>query len=191
MCIRDSTGTAMGGLVTLTYGYKIYDYSGGGPTATPWGTIDVQYGATASGPWTTIATLTNEAQTTACIPKSHSFTPPTGAVFIRWTCNRQGTGDYYTSIDDVNIQEALPPCVGTPAPGNTTGPAAVSSGGTVNLGLQNPTVPGGGIVYQWYVSTTSAVAGFSPVGPNAATYAPTQTVQSLSLIHISEPTRPY
>jgi len=68
-------------------------------------------------------------------------------------------------------------CVGTPAPGNTTGPNGTASGGTVNLGIQNGTV-GSGVSYQWYVSTTSAVAGFSPVGPNAPTYSPTVTVQS-------------
>ena len=69
------------------------------------------------------------------------------------------------------------PCSGTPAPGNTTGPTAVSSGDVVNLGLQNTTL-GSGVTYQWYVSTTSAGAGFSPVGTGFATYSQTQTVQS-------------
>ncbi|MBK8708280.1 MAG: T9SS type A sorting domain-containing protein [Flavobacteriales bacterium] len=175
--VSPTTGTAAGGLVTLTYEYKIYAYSGSAPAPTPWGSFAVQYGATASGPWTTIATITDEAQTASCIPKSHTFTPPVGAVFLRWTTTWTA-GDNYWAIDNIVAQEALPPCAGTPAPGNTTGPAAVSSGGTVNLGLQNPTVPGGGLVYQWYVSTTSAIAGFNPVGPNAATYSPTQTAQS-------------
>ena len=175
--VSPTTGTAAGGLVTLTYEYKIYAYSGSAPAPTPWGSFAVQYGATASGPWTTIATITDEAQTASCIPKSHTFTPPVGAVFLRWTTTWTA-GDNYWAIDNIVAQEALPPCAGTPAPGNTTGPAAVASGGTVNLGLQNPTVPGGGLVYQWYVSTISSVAGFSPVGPNASTYSPTQTAQS-------------
>ncbi|MBK9514341.1 MAG: hypothetical protein IPO05_12135 [Flavobacteriales bacterium] len=175
--VSPTTGTAAGGLVTLTYEYKIYAYSGSAPAPTPWGSFAVQYGATASGPWTTIATITDEAQTASCIPKSHTFTPPVGAVFLRWT-TAWTAGDNYWAIDNVVAQEALPPCAGTPAPGNTTGPAAVGSGGTVNLGLQNPTVPGGGLVYTWYVSTTSGVAGFTAVGPNASTFSPTQTQQS-------------
>ena len=67
-------------------------------------------------------------------------------------------------------------CTGTPAPGNTTGPLEVASGGIVNLGLQSNT-PGIGVTYQWYVSTTSSTGPWSN-GGTGATYAPTQTAKS-------------
>ncbi|MBK6884760.1 MAG: hypothetical protein IPH05_17855 [Flavobacteriales bacterium] len=121
--------------------------------------------------------MDHEAQTASCIPKSHTFTPPVGAVLLRWTTTWTA-GDNYWAIDNIVAQEALPPCVGTPAPGNTTGPAAVSSGGTVNLGLQNPTVPGGGLAYQWYASTTSSNSWFQPCGTECCHVLPTQTAQS-------------
>ncbi len=66
------------------------------------------------------------------------------------------------------------PCVGTPNPGNTTGPVTVGSGEVVNLSLQNATA-GTGVTYQWYFSTTSSTGPWSN-GGTAATYAPTQTV---------------
>lgn len=43
---------------------------------------------------------------------------------------------------------AASPCTGTPAPGNTTGPATACVGSTINLGLQNVT-SGTGVTYQW------------------------------------------
>ena len=66
------------------------------------------------------------------------------------------------------------PCTGTPSPGNTTGPIAVGSGETVNLGLQNPTA-GTGVTYQWHFSIVSSTGPWTN-GGTAATYAPTQTV---------------
>ena len=50
-------------------------------------------------------------------------------------------------IGFINFISAAP-CSGTPAPGNTTGPASVCSGTNFSLGLQNPT-PGTGVTYQW------------------------------------------
>ena len=61
------------------------------------------------------------------------------------------------------------PCAGTPAPGNTTGPAMVSAGANFLLGLQNAT-PGAGVSYQWYASTTSATGPWTAVGPNLSVY---------------------
>jgi hypothetical protein len=68
------------------------------------------------------------------------------------------------------------PCT-SPNPGNTTGPALACNGTPFNLGLQNAT-PGSGVSYQWYVSTVSNTGPWTPVGPNAAVFAATQTVQS-------------
>ncbi|MBK9629317.1 MAG: hypothetical protein IPO56_16930 [Flavobacteriales bacterium] len=87
------------------------------------------------------------------------------------------TGSYGTFEDYTVNVVANSACTGTPAPGATTGPTTVCDGDNFNLGLTAST-SGSGVSYQWYVSTTSAVAGFSPVGPDAAVYPATQSVQS-------------
>ncbi|MEO7081129.1 MAG: GEVED domain-containing protein, partial [Flavobacteriales bacterium] len=179
--VSPNTGTANGGLVTLTYDYKINLWSANtAPTPTPWGSFTVQYGATASGPWTTIATVTNETQTGSCIGKSHTFTPPVGAVFLRWTTAWTG-GDSYWNFDNVVVQEALPPCTGTPAPGTTTGPASVCATIPFTLGLTN-TTPGSGVSYQWYADDGS---GFVPVGTDSPTLTTSQSVATSYYVDVT------
>ena len=114
--VSPSVGTSLGGTMTITYDYKIAVWSANTVgAATPWGTIDVQYGATATGPWTTFASITDEAQTGSCLAKSHMFTPPAGALFIRWSTTWTG-GDNYWNVDNVTVTESLAPCAGTPTP---------------------------------------------------------------------------
>jgi hypothetical protein len=104
-------GTNNGGLVTIAYKYKAANYSSPYGAVNPWGSFNVQYGATATGPWTTIATVSQETQTGSCISKSHTFTPPLGNVFIKFDCFWTA-GDYYLSFDDVEVvsQGAAPSC---------------------------------------------------------------------------------
>ncbi|MBL8736790.1 MAG: hypothetical protein JNL12_10215, partial [Planctomycetes bacterium] len=172
--ITPSTGTTLGNLVTITYDYKVYNWSGGAPTPAPWGTFDVQYGATAAGPWTTFATITNEAQVVACQTRSHTFTPPAGPLFIRWNA-AWAAGDYYLAFDNVSVVESVP--CGAPAPGNTVGPVEACAATNFTLSLQNATI-GQTVSYQWYSSTVSAAGPWTPVGTNAATYIANQTVPS-------------
>jgi hypothetical protein len=99
-------GTSAGQLTTISYEYKINNWSANTvPAAIPYGTIDVEYASSNAGPWTLIASHTDEAQSTNCIAKSHSFTPPAGPLFVRFNCNRTG-GDNWWNIDEVSIQEA-------------------------------------------------------------------------------------
>lgn len=170
-------GSSLGGTTTISYDYKCYDWSGGGPTATPWGIFTVAYGATATGPWTTIATIANETQTAGtCLNRVHTFTPPAGALYMRWSATWTA-GDYYLAFDNINVSESVAACSGTPTPGNTTGPNAACPGGNFNLGLQNATT-GTGVTYQWWVSTTGAGGPFSMVGTGLATLSTSQVVQS-------------
>jgi hypothetical protein len=174
--ISPSTGLAFGGNpVTVTYDYKVYDFTGGGPTATPWGNFQVQYGATAAGPWTTIATITDETQVSnTCLNRSHTFTPPAGALFLRWNATHSG-GDYYLVFDNVSVIQTVP--CGVPAPGNTVGPVDACPGANFTLSLQNTAI-GQTVSYQWYSSTVSATGPWTPVGTNMATYVASQTVAS-------------
>ena len=90
--ISPSTGTSTGGTTTITYDYKVANWSANNvATAATWGSFDVQYGATATGPWTTFATVSNEAQLgNPCQQKTHTFTPPSGPSFARrWRWRRR------------------------------------------------------------------------------------------------------
>lgn len=173
--ISPNTGTATGVPQTLSYNYKCYEFSGGGPTPAPWGSFDVQYGPSATGPWTTFATISNEAQSLGvCIPKTHVFTPPAGPLFIRWNATWTA-GDFYLAFDDVSIIPT-PACT-TPAPGNTVGPASGCVGDSILLTLQNNT-PGAVVSYQWYESTVSGSGPWTPVGTNQDSYSATLTGNS-------------
>lgn len=172
--ISPLTGTASGVAQQISYNYKVYNWSNGAPTPAPWGSFDVQYGATATGPWTTFATITDELQTGPCINKVHTFTPPAGALFVRFSSTWTG-GDWYLAFDDVSITVA-PACT-TPAPGDTTGPSSGCVGDSIFLGLQNATT-GATVSYQWYESTVSASGPFNPVGTNQDTLTTTLTANS-------------
>ena len=123
--ISPTTGTSNGASATVSYTYKAAAWSANTTAVSNWGNFQVQYGATATGPWTTFATVTNEAQLgNACISKSHTVTLPAGATFIRfnaaWT-----SGDYYLNFDNLSVvQTAASACTGTP----NTPSISVSSG---------------------------------------------------------------
>lgn len=175
--ISPSTGTSTGGTTTITYDYKVANWSANN-VATPatWGSFDVQYGATATGPWTTFATVSNEAQLgNPCQQKTHTFTPPAGPLFIRWSATFGG-GDYYLNFDNVALVESASPCSGTPTPGNTTAPASVCPGTNYVVALQNSTT-GNGVTYQWYSSTTGATGPWN-AGPTTATWTTNQQVDT-------------
>lgn len=172
-----SMGTALGGTMTLTFNYKIWQYgTAQTPAAAPFGTTNVQIGSSATGPWTTVGSFTNEAQSASCIAKSYTFAAPAGAFFVRFNCAYSG-GDNWWHFDDVTAVEAAGGCSGTPAPGNTVGPADACSGAAINLSLQNTTT-GTGVTYQWYSSTVGATGPWSPVGTGTASLATSQTVSS-------------
>lgn len=174
--ISPMTGTALGGNpVTLTYKYKVYDFVGGGPTASPWGSFVVSRGQSASGPWFPVmAPIFDESQSSTCQTKSVTFIPPAGPLFLRWTASHSA-GNYWLMFDNVSVVETLP-CT-TPAPGNTLGPTSACPGSNFTLSLQNASV-GPGISYQWWVSTNSSLGPFSPVGANSATHVTSQVVDS-------------
>src|SRR5690554_4756874 len=79
-------GVSNAGQVTLNYSYKVQDYDSTTPSpgadAAPanFGTVDIQYGASASGPWTTVQTIggsgDSHTPSQTCEPKTVTFTPP-------------------------------------------------------------------------------------------------------------------
>ena len=149
--VSPQVGTSLGGLTTISFDYKVAIWSANTTgTSGNWGNFVVQYGATASGPWTNIATVdqNNHVVSGSCANKSFTFTPSAGALFIRFNAT-YGTGDYYLNFDNISLTEVTNNCSGTPNPGNTIASAATACvSGSVNLSLQNAT-SGGGVTYQW------------------------------------------
>jgi gliding motility-associated-like protein len=120
-----------------------------------------------------------------CSSGPNSFTTPYGQVrtiatsttngsrYIRSDSGNQcgiSTGTTNTTKPQIRFFYApVPPCSGTPAPGNTiTSTTTPCLGNTINLSLQN-TIPAPGITYQWY-NTAGAITGAT-----AATYIATVT----------------
>lgn len=172
-------GTSTGGATTLTFDYRLHTYVNnttiGSPSSAPFGATNVQIGATATGPWTTVSSFSDEAQSGTCITKTISFAPPAGPLYVRLN-NVFSGGDNWWCFDNISVVEATGGCSGTPAPGNTTGPTTICPGASFTLGLQNST-SGTGVTYQWFASTVGATGPWSAVGANA-TLNTSQTVDT-------------
>jgi hypothetical protein len=167
-------GVSQSGPTTISYSYKAANWSANTVGTNPWGSFLVQYGATATGPWTTIATVSQETQNGLCINKTHSFTPPSGNLYIRFSAT-WSAGDYYLNFDNIVITETLPACSGVPAPGNTiASSASTCPGSPVTLSLQNVTA-GSGVTYQWQSSTDNSSWGDIALA-TSSTYAASPTV---------------
>lgn len=169
-------GTNNQGVITLSYKYKAANWSANTVGTNPWGSFNVQYGPTATGPWTTLATVSQETQNGTCITKSHTFTPPAGNIFLKWDCFWT-SGDYYINFDDISVSQAVPiTCSGSPNAG--TAAISVSSGCAntlFNLSATG-TSGGSGITYQWQSSSTASGPWTNIGGATATNYAVTAGV---------------
>jgi hypothetical protein len=154
--ISPLVGTSNGMSATVSYSYKAALWSANTAAVSNWGTFDVQYGATATGPWTTFATITNETQLgNACISKSHNVTLPVGNIFIRFRPTWQ-SDDYYLNFDNITVtQAAATSCSGTPSSGTATISSSSGCSG-VNFTVSAADLTAGtGITYQWQSSSSS------------------------------------
>jgi hypothetical protein len=151
-------GTSNGGLTTITFDYKVVLYGSPGTTGAPCGdfTIGVEWATSLVGTWNNIGLIdcSNHVVSASCAagPGTYQFTPnDNDNVYIRFVITRLA-GDNYFYFDNVTVQEAVPPCSGTPDPGNTissTNPAC--PGVNFTLSLENAT-PGSGVEYLWQSS---------------------------------------
>lgn len=161
-------GASNGGLVTLSYQYKIIDYSGGGATSNNFGSFKVQY-STDNATWFDVpeSTIsTNHVPSTTCATKTLNFSvAPSTATYIRFNAT-WSTGDYYLYFDEVAIsQGAAPSCVspvGFVASGITSESATITWNATA-------TAPTTG--YEYYfssVNTAPSGSGTPTTGLSAA-----------------------
>jgi len=146
--------------------YKADGSSGFGPLELTYGTS-----AAAATHSNTIVSIPASITNTSFSNLTGSFSPSTtGSYFIGIKCTGNGN-PWYLTLDDFSFN-VLPPCSGTPAPGNTiTSTATPCSGNNFNLSLQNATI-GGGVTYQWY-NTAGAITGATAATYTANTITPT------------------
>jgi hypothetical protein len=149
--VSPMVGTSVSGLVTLTYKYKIADWIANTVGTANWGSFNVQYGPSATGPWTTVQTINtgNHIVSGSCSTVSINFVPPAGNLFLKWDASWSG-GDYFINFDDITVSETSgTACSGVPAPGNTLVDVDSScTGQPFTLSLQNSTT-GAGVSYEW------------------------------------------
>ena len=177
--ISPTTGISNGMSATISYTYKAANWNANTAAAANWGNFIVQYGATAAGPWTNIATVTNETQLgNACISKSHTVVLPAGNTFIRFAATWQ-SGDYFLNFDNVTItQTAAVACTGTPAAGTAAVSVASGCSGAATTLSSTGITSGIGISYQWQSSPTNAAPWTNVAGATttSANVNPTATL---------------
>ncbi|RAR46261.1 CUB domain-containing protein, partial [Flavobacterium lacus] len=181
--ISPSVGTSTGGATTVTFSYKIANWSANTiGTGAGWGSFNVQYGSSASGPWTTVFTVNGSNHVTSgnCASfTTPSFNPPAGALFVRFSATFGSSGDYYLNFDDISVTQLAPPsCTGQPNAGavvaNTT---SGCSGQTLTLSSSGLSV-GLGISYQWQSSPDNSA--WSPIPSANGTSYTTPSVAGLT-----------
>ena len=146
--------------------YKADGLTGFGPLALTYGTS-----AAAATHSNTIVSIPANITNTSFSSLTGSFSPSTtGSYYIGIKCTAS-FNPYYLTLDDFSFN-VLPPCSGTPAPGNTvTSTATPCAGNNFNLSLQNATI-GSGVTYQWY-NTAGAITGATSETYTANTITPT------------------
>ena len=162
--VSTSLGTSNGGLVTLTYDYKLMNYNSGMPPVDAtqndgdWGFFEISYSASQGGPFTVLQTIDTENHivSTTCAEKTVTFTPPAGQeVYIRIIAQIDDTSnDFYIYFDNIEASQADPEaCTGTPADATTVASTAMACTNEPIVLTVTPAYALSGINYQWQSST--------------------------------------
>ena len=180
-----TVGASNGGLITMTYYYKVIDYSSPYP-ATPntFGNFKVQF-STDNTTWYDAANATvgsDHIPDTNCIQKTVTFTPPpSAALYVRFNA-AWSTGDYWLHFDDVAIsQGAAPSCL---SPTGLVASAVTASSATVTWTASTSTPVDG---YDYYYSTSST----APDGTTVASGSTAAGVVTTNLSGLTDNTQYY
>lgn len=175
-------GVSNGDPATLSYSYKILDYwtLGAYPNTPAWGEFSVEYGPSATGPWTEIETITpsNHIVSDECAVRTVTFTPPVGNVYLRLVAQVNSTGftDALLYFDDVVVIQET--CSGTPAASHAV---AAEDEVCINVPAELSISPGYtmmGLSYQWQSSTDGDVYEDVETGGNNEVYFALQSVDT-------------
>ncbi|MCU0327575.1 MAG: T9SS type A sorting domain-containing protein [Chitinophagales bacterium] len=169
-------GTSNGLAMTLSFQYKIIDAGTNAATlAADVGTINIQY-QIASGSWITIRSIDefNHNPSTACATISRTFTPPAGAMAIRFDVTSGSGGNNFYYFDEISTSQLPTPTCFVPqsvAVGSiTANTAAVTFAAPVS---------GSPSAYQYEVRTSGAA------GSGATGLVTSNSVASVSTISLT------
>lgn len=193
--ISPSLGVSNGGLVTLSYNYKVVDYASAPPfvatqNENDWGVIEIYYATSPTGPFTLVQSInpTNHIESATCAAKTATFNPPAGLpVYIGiYTGLNDPLNDIYVIMDDFQVSQAAPlACNGAPAAAtavSSTGYACNTTSFNLSFGPANNTT---GITYQWQQSTDGTTFTNVATGGTSATYTGTQTATHWYRVNIT------
>ena len=171
-----TVGTSAGGLIIMSYDYKVADWSANtSGTANPWGQFVVEYAASAAGPWTQVPNSainqTNHVVSASCATKQISFTPPAGALFVRFNATWT-SGDYYLNFDNVSLIEIPNP----PTPVQAAGTPTCVSGSSIDL----TGTPPANTTWYWQTSATGTSTADPYAGPLTITANGTYYVRAFN-----------
>lgn len=189
--VSPSLGLSNGQLATMTYNYKIVQYSDNTvatPNSPSWGTVELQWGTSVDGPWTTFQTISpsTHIESNDCAAKTASFTPPVGSqVYVRVNATTgQNLTDVNVYIDDISITQPLLACSGTP-PAATAATTKGYACNTENFTLSFfPGTTSSGITYQWQSSPDNVTYTNIPTA-TTANYTATQSATTWYRVNIT------
>lgn len=108
--VSPSIGTSDGAEVTLSYEYKVVeatDLTEPVQNSSDWGNFTISYGTSASGPFTTLETIspTNHDESATCATRTVSFTPSNGSqvylkIFGQMTAQ---FANFYLYFDNIQV----------------------------------------------------------------------------------------
>ncbi|RYD98085.1 MAG: T9SS type A sorting domain-containing protein [Sphingobacteriales bacterium] len=169
-----------GGDITVSFNYKLTEYSSNTTGATDIGNILVQWATSPTGTWTTAGIIDASSHTVSasCANKSFNIVnvPATGSIYIRFNAISASIADNYIYFDDVTIsQQSNQSCW---APSNPI--IGLVTDNSAGLSWTAPvTAPSQG--YEYYFSTSSTAptaatpaSGTAPAGTTTVAMSPLQ-----------------
>lgn len=169
-----------GGDITVSFNYKLTDFSANTSGATDINTILVQWTTNPTGTWTTAGIINASSHTVSASCANKSFTivnvPASGDIYIRLAAIADDYADNYIYFDDINIsQQSNQSCW---APSNPT--IGLVTDNSAGLSWTAPTTaPSQGYEYYFSPSSTAPTATTTPsgtalAGATTATMSPMQ-----------------
>jgi hypothetical protein len=166
-------GVSIGGLVTISFQYKVLDFGTTTAALNPWGTIQTQVATSTTGPWTTIGTIdaSNHVVSNACATVSYSFPATSGQTYFARLVSTWAGGDVHLHYDEFSASEAIVANCVSVTSGGSANPASASvcpgASFTLNVTGASTNTPGG-VTFQWYSSSDNVT--YDPiVGQTGAT----------------------
>ncbi|KAF2510935.1 T9SS type A sorting domain-containing protein [Flavobacterium arcticum] len=179
--VTPSIGTSNGGVITLSYDYKLLTYGDLDPVenSDDWGFFQVLYATSESGPFTLLETVdtSNHIVSGDCATRIVDFSASVGAeVYLKLYAEIDNyDNDFYIFIDNIEATQAEPvECVGTPTASVAQASlVTVCNTETVTLSL-SPGYTDDGLSIQWQTSTNGVDYTDVETGGDGPNYTTTQ-----------------